>query len=103
MPSFDPPSIKPNAAPDFTDSSGCAKWLQSLPLINVGPSHVRLLGQLDELNAYNVARAGELRAKGALQEIFHPPRPARQAGARDLRQRVRALGRALIRISTLSE
>src|SRR6266705_1280783 len=61
MSSFDPPSIKPDAAPDFTDSSGCAKWLQSLPLINVGPSHVRLLGQLDELNAYNVAPAERLK------------------------------------------
>jgi len=68
MSSFDPPSIKPNAAPDFTDSSGCAKWLQSLPLINVGPSHVRLLGQLDELNAYNVAPAERLKILELLRE-----------------------------------
>src|SRR5207245_11108574 len=61
MPSFDPPSIKPNAAPDFTDSSGCATWLQSLPLINVGPSHVRLLAQLDELNAYSICPAERLK------------------------------------------
>ena len=61
MPSFDPPSIKPDAAPDFKDSSGCAKWLQSLPLINVGPAHIRLLGQLDELNAYDVAPAERLK------------------------------------------
>ncbi len=68
MSSFDPPSVKPNAAPDFTDSSGCAKWLQSLPLINVGPSHVRLLGQLDELNAYNVAPAERLKILELLRE-----------------------------------
>jgi len=61
MPSFDPPSIKPNAAPDFTDSSGCATWLQSLPLINIGSSHVRLLAQLDELNAYSIAPAERLK------------------------------------------
>ena len=61
MPSFDPPSIRPDAAPDFTDSSGCAKWLQSLPLINIGSSHVRLLAQLDELNAYNIAPAERLK------------------------------------------
>jgi cyclic-di-GMP-binding protein len=68
MPSFDPPSIKPDAAPDFTDSSGCAKWLKSLPLINVGPSHVRLLGQLDELNAYTVAPAERLKILELLRE-----------------------------------
>jgi cyclic-di-GMP-binding protein len=61
MPSFDPPSIKPDAAPDFTDSSGCAKWLQSLPLINIASSHVRLLAQLDELNAYNIAPGERLK------------------------------------------
>jgi len=69
MPGFDPPSIKPDAAPDFTDSSGCAKWLQSLPLINVGLSHARLLGQLDELNAYNVAPAERLK----ILEILRGP------------------------------
>src|SRR6267143_257877 len=68
MSSLDPPSIKPNAAPDFTDSSGCAKWLKSLPLINVGPSHVRLLGQLDELNAYTIAPAERLKILELLRE-----------------------------------
>jgi hypothetical protein len=68
MPSFDPPSIKPDAAPDFKDSSGCAKWLQSLPLINVGPSHVRLLAQLDELNAYAIAPAERLKILELLRE-----------------------------------
>ncbi len=68
MSSLDPPSIKPDAAPDFTDSSGCAKWLKELPLINVGPSHIRLLGQLDELNAYNVAPAERLKILELLRE-----------------------------------
>ena len=68
MSSFDPPSVKPRAAPDFTDSSGCAKWLQSLPLINVGPSHVRLLAQLDELNAYSIAPAERLKILELLRE-----------------------------------
>src|SRR5438094_10389631 len=61
MPRFHPPSIKPDAAPDFTDSSGCAKWLQALPLINIASSHVRLLAQLDELNAYNIAPSERLK------------------------------------------
>src|SRR5260370_15400399 len=69
MSSFDPPSIKPDAAPDFKDSSGCAKWLQSLPLINVGPSHVRLLAQLDELNAYGIAPAERLKILELLREL----------------------------------
>src|SRR6266851_625474 len=68
MPSFDPPSIKPDAAPDFTDSSGCAKWLKELPLINIGPSHVRLLGQLGELNACNVAPAERLKIMELLRD-----------------------------------
>ena len=61
MASFDPPSIKPDAAPEFTDTSGCAKWLQALPLINIASSHVRLLAQLDELNAYNIAPGERLK------------------------------------------
>ncbi len=68
MSSFDPSSIKPDAAPDFKDASGCAKWLQSLPLINVGPSHVRLLAQLDELNAYGIAPAERLKILELLRE-----------------------------------
>src|SRR5258708_23539585 len=68
MPSFDPPSIKPDAAPDFKDSSGCAKWLQSLPLINVGPSHVRLLAQPEELNASGTAPAERLKILELLRE-----------------------------------
>src|SRR6267378_562253 len=68
MSSFEPPSIKPDAAPDFKDASGCAKWLQSLPLINVGPSHVRLLAQLDELNAYGIAPAERLKILELLRE-----------------------------------
>src|SRR2546422_6911742 len=68
MSSFDPPSVKPRAAPDFTDSSGCAKWLQSLPLINVGPSHVRLLAQLDELNTCSIAPAERLKILELLRE-----------------------------------
>ena len=68
MTSFDLPTISPSAAPDFTDASGCAKWLQTLPLINVGPSHDRLLGQLEELNGYNVAPAERLKILELLRE-----------------------------------
>lgn len=68
MTSFDLPTISPSAAPEFTDASGCAKWLQTLPLINVGPSHDRLLGQLEELNGYDVAPAERLKILELLRE-----------------------------------
>jgi len=35
--------------------------LQTVPLINVGPAHVRLLGQLEELNAFKLAPAERLK------------------------------------------
>lgn len=68
MTSFDLPTLSPSAAPEFTDSGGCAKWLQTLPLINVGPSHDRLLGQLEELNAYNLAPTERLKILELLRE-----------------------------------
>ena len=58
---LDLPTISPDAQPEFTDASGCAKWLQTVPLINVGPAHVRLLGQLEELNTYKLAPAERLK------------------------------------------
>ena len=61
MPDLDLPTISPDAKPEFTDASGCAKWLQTVPLINVGPAHVRLLGQLEELNTYKLAPAERLK------------------------------------------
>jgi hypothetical protein len=65
---FDLPNIRPDAAPDFTDASACAKWLQSLPLINVSTSHERLLGQLEELNACAIAPAERLKILELLRE-----------------------------------
>jgi len=65
---FDPPGLRPDAAPGFTDSSGCAKWLQALPLINVVPAHASLLGELEELNGYSLAPAERLRVMELLRE-----------------------------------
>lgn len=61
MPDLDLPTISPDAQPEFTDAAGCAKWLQTVPLINVGPAHVRLLGQLEELNTFKLAPAERLK------------------------------------------
>jgi cyclic-di-GMP-binding protein len=68
MAPFDLPSISPDAAPEFTSASTCAKWLQTVPLINVGPAHERLLGQLEELNSYQVAPAERLKILELLRE-----------------------------------
>ncbi len=68
MPSFELPAIRPDAHPEFKDSSACAAWLQSLPLINTGPSHARLLGQLGELNGCEVAPAERLKILELLRE-----------------------------------
>jgi len=68
MAHLDLPTISPDAEPEFTDASGCAKWLQTVPLINVGPAHVRLLGQLEELNAYKLAPAERLKILELLRE-----------------------------------
>ena len=68
MPDLDLPTVSPDAEPEFTDASGCAKWLQTVPLINVGPAHGRLLGALEELNAYKVAPAERLKILELLRE-----------------------------------
>ena len=51
---FDLPIISPDANPEFVGAAACAEWLKDLPLINVGPAHGRLLGQLEELNCFGL-------------------------------------------------
>jgi len=68
MADLDLPTISPDAEPEFTDASGCAKWLQTVPLINVGPAHTRLLGQLEELNTCKLAPAERLKILELLRE-----------------------------------
>ena len=51
---FDLPRINPEADPAFTDAKTCTEWLQALPLANVGPAHARLLGELEELNCFEM-------------------------------------------------
>jgi hypothetical protein len=65
---FDLPIISPDANPDFIDANTCAEWLQGLPLINVGPSHGRLLGQLEELNCFDLLPSERLKILELLRE-----------------------------------
>jgi hypothetical protein len=68
MTDLDLPALSPDAEPEFKDASGCAKWLQTVPLINVGPAHERLLEALEELNAYKVSPAERLKILELLRE-----------------------------------
>lgn len=68
MSNFDLPIISADSNPEFRDADSCAEWLQSLPLINVGPSHGRLLGQLEELNCFDVPVAERIRMLELLRE-----------------------------------
>jgi len=57
----DLPLISDEARPDFTDAASCTEWLRSLPLINVAPSHGRLLGELEELNCFDMPAAERIK------------------------------------------
>ena len=61
MSTFDLPIISADADPEFTDAKSCAAWLRTVPLINVAPSHGRLLGQLEELDCFEVDPTERLR------------------------------------------
>lgn len=65
---FDLPIVTPQANPDFRDAKSCAAWLESLPLINVGPSQGRLLGELEELNCCSIAAGERLQILELLRE-----------------------------------
>jgi len=68
MSTFNLPIISADANPDFTDAKSCAAWLRTVPLINVTPSHSRLLGQLEELNCFEVEPTERLRILELLAE-----------------------------------
>ena len=68
MSNFDLPITTADANPDFTDAKSCATWLQTVALINVAPSHGRLLGQLEELNCFDVEPTERLRILELLAE-----------------------------------
>jgi len=65
---FDLPIISIDANPEFRDAKACTEWLQTLPLINVGPSHGRLLGELEELNCCELAVSERLKILELLRE-----------------------------------
>jgi cyclic-di-GMP-binding protein len=68
MPEFELPPISPDAHPEFADSASCVAWLAELPLVNVAPSQIRLLGQLQELNRFALPAAERLKVLETLRE-----------------------------------
>ena len=68
MSDFDLPQISANAHPEFSDGASCAAWLAELPLVNVAPSQIRLLGQLQELNRFDLPAAERLKVLETLRE-----------------------------------
>ncbi|MFH1602791.1 MAG: hypothetical protein ABIH03_02670 [Pseudomonadota bacterium] len=71
MSDFDLPAISTDAHPDFTDATSCAAWLAELPLINVAPSQIRLLDQVQELNRFDMPPAERLKVLEALREATY--------------------------------
>lgn len=67
---FDLPIISASARPEFRDSKSCAAWLQTLPLINVGPSHGRLLAEIEQLNCCEISPSERLQVLELLREAI---------------------------------
>jgi len=62
------PEISADANPVFTDGATCAAWLAELPLVNVAPSQIRILDQLQELNRFSMPPAERLKVLESLHE-----------------------------------
>jgi cyclic-di-GMP-binding protein len=65
------PQISADAHPEFADSASCAAWLAELPLVNVAPSQIRLLSQLQELNRFDLPAAERLKVLETLREPIY--------------------------------
>jgi hypothetical protein len=71
MSEFNLPEYSADAKPEFSDSVSCAAWLAELPLVNVAPSQIRLLSQLQAFNRYQLAREERLKVLEVLREAIY--------------------------------
>src|SRR5665647_1029332 len=71
MSEFKLPEFSADAHPEFTDEASCTAWLTELPLVNVTPSQIRLLDQLQELNRFNMPDGERLKVLEALREAVY--------------------------------
>lgn len=62
------PELAESAAPEFTDAESCKRWLEHVPLANVGAAQRDLAAQLAEFNRFPTASAQRLAVMEALRE-----------------------------------
>jgi len=62
------PELSESASPEFTDAETCKRWLEHVPLANVGAAQRELATQLGELNRFPTAAAQRLAVMEALRE-----------------------------------
>jgi len=62
------PELSASAAPEFSDAESCKRWLQHLPLANVGAAQRELTAQLAEFNRFPAASTQRLAVMEALRE-----------------------------------
>ena len=62
------PELSESAEPEFTDADSCKRWLEHVPLANVGAAQRDLAAQLAEFNRFPTASAQRLAVMEALRE-----------------------------------
>jgi hypothetical protein len=62
------PELSESAAPEFTDAESCKRWLEHVPLANIGAAQRELTTQLREFNRFPAATAQRLATMEALRE-----------------------------------
>ena len=60
--------LSESASPEFTDAESCKRWLEHVPLANVGAAQRELATQLAEFNRFPAAAAQRLAVMEALRE-----------------------------------
>jgi hypothetical protein len=65
------PELSASAAPQFVDAAACKRWLERLPLANVGAAQHDLLAELEEFNSFPTAAANRLGVMEALREAVN--------------------------------
>ena len=62
------PELAESASPEFTDAETCKRWLEHVPLANVGAAQREITTQLAEFNRFPTASAQRLAVMEALRE-----------------------------------
>src|SRR5947199_1100192 len=63
--------LSESASPEFTDAASCKRWLEHVPLANVGAAQRELAAQLAEFNRFPTASAQRLAVMEALREAVN--------------------------------